>query len=364
MTRKVLTLVLVAGLLLVGFASVSAGGRQQEEQQTTEGAEKQPSDYVIGMATDVGGLGDQSFNDGTWDGLQQAEEEFGLDTRLVESNQQTDYIPNLTGLAEAGADLVFAVGFLMQDAMIEAARNHPDTYFAGIDIALSEDDAPENAVGIQWKEQQAGYLAGIVAAYMTDQYSDRSDRLNDENVVGVVLGLDIPPVERYQAGYYAGVKSVNPDTRVISATAGAFDNQSAGKELALGMMDQGADIVFHVAGLTGLGIINAARERGVFAIGVDVDQNHVAPQAVLTSAMKGITQGAYLTISNLIDGEFAGGRNFVYGIADEAVDIAPFHEQADMIPQEVLNAVEEARSQIEAGELTVPESRDAAGMGG
>jgi basic membrane protein A len=349
-------------LLLAGCA-----GEEEEEsgEAAAEGAsEKQPSDYVIGMATDVGGLGDQSFNDGTWDGLKKAEEEYGLDTRLVESNQQTDYIPNLAGLAEAGADLVFAVGFLMQDAMTEVANTHPDTYFAGIDIALNPEEAPDNAVGIQWKEQQAGYLAGIVAGHMTREYADASEKLNDENVVGVVLGLDIPPVERYQAGYYAGVKSVNPDARVISATAGAFDNQSAGKELALGMIDEGADIVFHVAGLTGLGIINAAKERDVFAIGVDVDQNHVAPQAVLTSAMKGITQGAYLTISDLIEGEFKAGQNLVYGIQDNAVDIAPFHEHSDMVPQAVKDAVDDARQRIRDGELTVPATREEAGMSG
>ena len=350
-------------LSIVAVGLVLAGCAQEEEGETAEEAgERSPSDYVVGMATDVGGLGDQSFNDGTWDGLQRAEEEYGLETRLVESNQQTDYIPNLTGLAEAGADLVFAVGFLMQDAMVEAAENHPDTYFAGIDIALDPENAPENAVGIQWKEQQAGYLAGIVAAHMTAEYADRSDRLNADKVVGVVIGLDIPPVERYQAGYYAGVKSVDSEIRVISATAGAFDNQSAGKELALGMIDQGADIVFHVAGLTGLGIINAAAERGVFAIGVDVDQNHVAPAAVLTSAMKGITQGAYLTVQDMMEGSFQGGQNLVFGVADQAVDIAPFHEQSDLIPQAVLDAVDSARSQIDAGDLTVPESREAAGM--
>jgi basic membrane protein A and related proteins len=349
------TLILIA---LVAAAGVIMGCGPAEE----EAAEEAEPEYVVGMATDVGGLGDQSFNDGTWDGLQRAEEEFDIATRLIESNQQTDYIPNLAGLAEAGTDLVFAVGFLMQDAMMEAASNHPETYFAGIDIGIDPEEAPDNAVGIQWKEQQAGYLAGLVAGYMTREYADASEKLNDENVVGVVIGLDIPPVERYQAGYYAGVKEVNPDARVISATAGAFDDQSAGKEIALGMIDEGADIVFHVAGLTGLGIINAAKERGVFAIGVDVDQNHVAPGTVLTSAMKGISQASYLTIENLVEGDVEGGQNFVYGVADEAVDIAPFHEHSDMIPQEVKDRVAEAKEQIRNGELTIPQNREEAGM--
>lgn len=349
-------------LLVLGASAILLAGCAPEEEVAEE-AETEQTEYVVGMATDVGGLGDQSFNDGTWDGLQRAAEEYDVDTRLVESNQQTDYLPNLAGLAEAGADLVFAVGFLMQDAMMEAADTHPDTYFAGIDISINPEEAPDNAVGIQWEEQQAGYLAGIVAGYMTQEFADSSDRLNDENVVGVVIGLDIPPVERYQAGYYAGVKEVNPDARVISATAGAFDNQSAGKELALGMIDEGADIVFHVAGLTGLGIINAAKEREVFAIGVDVDQNHVAPETVLTSAMKGISQASYLTIQNLVEGEFQGGQNFVYGVADEAVDIAPFHEQSGMIPQEVKDHVAQAKEQMRSGELTVPGSREDAGMG-
>lgn len=355
------TFILIA--LVAALGVIVGCGPAEEEAAEEEAAEEAEPEYVVGMATDVGGLGDQSFNDGTWNGLERAAEEFDLDTRLVESNQQTDYIPNLSGLAEAGADLVFAVGFLMQDAMLEAANTHPDTYFAGIDITIDPDEAPDNAVGIRWREQQAGYLAGIVAGYMTRQFADASDRLNDENVVGVVIGMDIPPVERYQAGYYAGVKEVNPDARIISATAGAFDNQSAGKELALGMIDQGADIVFHVAGLTGMGVINAAEERGVFAIGVDVDQNHVAPEAVLTSAMKGISQAAFLTVERLVQGQFEGGRNYVYGVADNAVDIAPFHEQSDLIPQEVKDRVAEAKEQIRNGELTIPANREEAGMG-
>jgi len=332
----------------------------QGEEAAEEQPEEQAEPFMASMATDVGGLGDKSFNDGAYQGLQMAQEELdNVEIKVIESKQQTDYIPNLTGLAEDGSDIVFAVGFLMESAVKEAAANMPDTYFAGIDIGAGEDD-PENFQGILYKEEQAGYLAGIVAGMMTKEHADKTDKLNDANVVGVVLGMLIPPVEKYEVGFIQGVHSVNPDCKVLSVTSGSFTDQAKGKEAALAMIEQNADIIFHAAGLTGLGAIQAAKEEGVLAIGVDVDQNNVAPETVLTSAEKKIPQSVYLSIKSAYDDNFQAGTK-VYGLEQDAVGISEFHSFDDMVPQGVKDAVEQAKEDILAGDVTIETSRDAIG---
>ncbi len=317
---------------------------------------------IAAMATDIGGLGDKSFNDGSYAGILEAQKKLGVKAKVVESKQQTDYVPNLGGLAEDGAKIVFAVGFLMADAVVEAAKNHPNAYYAGIDIYV-DDKAPKNLRGILFKEQESGYIAGVVAGLMTKQYAKSTKRLNDKNVVGMVLGMDIPPVERYQAGFYAGVKSVNPDCQVLSVVTGSFTDQAKGKEAALAMIEKGADIIFQIAGLTGLGALNAAKEAGVCGIGVDVDQYAVAPEAIMTSALKNVTGASYLTVKDVVDGKFTGG-NVVLGIKEDATGIAPYHEFDKIIPKAVKDAVTKAIKDMKADKVKVPASRKEAGYSG
>lgn len=317
---------------------------------------------IVGMATDVNGLGDGSFNDGVYAGMKQAAEEGSISVRVIEPKAMTDFVPNLSGLAEDGAGLIFAVGFLMAEAALEAAENNPNTMYAGIDLWFDPAKSPKNLMGITWKEHESGYLAGIVAGYMTKKYAARSDKLNDKNVVGAVLGMDIPPVERYQVGYWAGVKSVNPDCVVKSIVTGTFGDPAKGKEATLALVEQGADIVIQLAGLTGMGVIDGAKEAGILAIGADVDQNRFAPDHVLTSALKGTTVATYLTIQDALAGKFQGGTNRVYGVAEGAIDIAPFHALDSAVPAEVKKAVADAKRDIASGKLKIPSSRSQAGF--
>ncbi len=339
-------LVLMAGLLF-------AGGQTDTDESSM---------LLVGMVTDVGGLGDGSFNDGCYAGMKQSEDEGLAKVIIVESKQMTDYVPNLSGLGEDGASLVFAVGFLMYDAVIEAAAQNPDTMYAGIDLWFDPSTAPANIRGITWKEQEAGYLAGVVAGLMTKKYASVTDKLNNANVIGAVLGMDIPPVERYFVGYYMGAKSVNPDIEVLSVVTGTFADQAKGKEATYAMVESGADIVIGIAGLTGLGMINAAKEKGILAIGADVDQNGLAPDTVLTSALKGTTTATYLTIKDLNEGNFQGGSNGVYGLKEGAIDIASFHGFDSIVPAEVKDAIEEAKRKIISGEIVVPSTRVEAGL--
>ena len=353
---KTLTLLIVITLVFgVAFSSC----KKKEEV-----AEAPVAKLIVAMATDTGGLGDKSFNDGSYAGLKNAAVDFNLEARVVESKQQTDYVPNLSGLAEDGAKAVFAVGFLMADALLEAAANNPDTSFAGIDIWIDPSTAPKNVQGLLFKEQESGYVAGVLAGLMTKEHASASDRLNDDNVVGMVLGMDIPPVERYQAGFYAGVKSVNPDCKVLSVVTGVFTDQAKGKESALAMIEQGADIIFQIAGLTGIGALNGADEAGVAGIGVDVDQYGVAPDAIMTSAVKGITQATYLTTKDIIDGKFVGGDNRTFGINDDAMGLAPYHNWNSIIPSAVKDAVDAAIADLKSGAVVAPASRADAGYEG
>lgn len=365
--RKVFVILMSLALIVTAVAFFGCKEEEKAEAKAEEEkaakAEEPKEEVLVAMATDVGGLGDKSFNDGSWSGLQKAEEEYDyVEARVVQSNQMTDYIPNLSGLAEDGAKVVFAVGFLMADALLEVANNYPDTYFAGIDIGVPE-DAPDNVRGILFKEEQSGYIAGVAAGMLTKEYADVSDRLNEENVVGMVLGMDIPPVERYQAGFYAGVKSVNPDCKVLSVVTGVFDDQSKGNEAAMALIEQDADIVFQVAGLTGVGTINACKEAGVAAMGVDVDQAYIAPDAVITSAEKKLEEAAFLTIQAALEGEFTGG-NVNLGINEGATGISPWHEWEDVVPQAVKDAVDQAVADMKAGEIDVPATRAEAGYEG
>ena len=336
-------------LLLIATIPLFAGGDGEKDAM----ADGTAPTMIAAMATDVGGLGDQSFNDGAFAGLELGER-FGFEARVVESRQQTDYIPNLMGLAEDGADIVFAVGFLMEGAVKEAALNAPDTYFGAIDIA--GDESIPNLQGVLYREQESGFLAGIVAGLMTAEYAATTPKLNDDPVIGVVLGMFIPPVERYEVGFIQGAKYVNPDVRVLSATAGSFTDQAIGREAALAMIEQGADIIFHAAGLTGVGAIQAAREQNVLAIGVDLDQNWVAPDTVLTSALKKIPESIEVVLETVADGTFQAGT-VVYGLEEGATGIAPFHGFDALVPQQVKDAVATATAAIIAGEIQIATTR-------
>jgi len=350
MKKSIVIFLLTALAISLGATGGKAAGGAVQER------------IIVGMATDANGLGDGSFNDGVYAGLKRAEDEGLIEIRLIEPASMTDYIPNLSGLAEDGAELIFAVGFLFYDALLEVALNYPDTMFAGIDLFYDPAVVPPNVLGINWKEHESGYLAGVVAGLMTRQYADHSDKLNDENVIGAVLGMDIPPVERYFVGFAEGAKSVNPDVEVLSVVTGTFTDQAKGKEATIALAEQGADIVIHFAGLTGMGIFTAAREENILVMGADVDQNRFAPENTLTSAMKGTTQAAYLTTLDYVKGSFKGGDNVVFGLAEEAVELAPFHDFDSIVPSEVIDAVEQTKNDILSGAVEVPQNRADAGM--
>ena len=352
--RSVLALVIVICMMAIVVAGCTAPTTTTGTNTTA--TPPAAATLKAAMVTDVGGLGDKSFNDLSWAGLEKAKADLGVDTKVLTSKVITDYETNLTQLAGAGYSPVFAVGFLMQAAVNQVATSTPGTNFGGIDIALTP--CPSNFVGLTFKEQEAGYLAGIVAGLATKANFDT--RLNADNTIGFVGGMEIPPVVRYQAGFVAGAKSVNPTVKVISLYAGKFDDQAKGKELGLSAINSGADVVFAAAGQTGIGTFNACQEsKKALFIGVDTDQYLTLTNpgdTILTSAVKRIDVAVFDVVKQTLGGKFPGGQNLTYGLAEDGVGLAPFHDFDTKVPQTIKDAVTKAISDIKAGSVVVPET--------
>lgn len=310
-------------------------------------------DVKPAMVTDVGGLGDQSFNDSANTGLERAADEFGVETEVLESNAPADYVSNLTQLADNGFTPVYAIGFLMTDALTEIAPQYPDTNFGIVDSVVEAD----NVASLTFREQEGSYLAGVVAGLMTQESTKYTNP--EDKVVGFIGGQESDLVAKFEAGYVAGVESVCPDCEVLSQYAGstpdAFNDPARGKEIALQQINRGADIIYHASGATGAGLFEAAGEQNIFAIGVDSDQAKLNPDApILTSMVKRVDNAVFQTIKAARNGNFPGGEVQEFGLEDNGVGLAPFGRFDDMVPQNVKGQVDQARQNIISGETKVP----------
>jgi basic membrane protein A and related proteins len=353
-TRTVLiSSVLALALLAVGCAGGQSGGDQGGGGGEGDGGgatEVRPA-----LVLDVGGLGDQSFNDSAYAGLQRAKQEFNAETEYLESSSPTDYVDNLTQLADSGYNPVFAVGFLMTDAVNEVAPQYPDTNFAIVDSVVEVD----NGTSLVFREQEGSYLAGVVAGLMTQEDTEYTNP--NDKVVGFLGGQESDLIGRFQAGYEAGVESVCSDCEVLVQYAGstpeAFNDPARGKEISLQQIDQGADIIYHASGATGAGLFEAAGEKSIFAIGVDADQAQLFPDApILTSVVKRVDNAVFQTIEAANNGEFPGGEVVEFGLDDKGISLAPFGRFDGDVPQNVKDQVDEAQQGIIDGDVQVPDS--------
>ncbi|MEJ7837769.1 MAG: BMP family ABC transporter substrate-binding protein [Thermomicrobiales bacterium] len=291
---------------------------------------------VVTMVTDTAGLGDQSFNDITEKGGQDAVAQFGVTFGVIESAAEADYSPNLAEAAE-GSQLVIATGFLLTDAVVEIAPQFPDASIMLID-AVAEAD---NVSSVLFKENEGGFLGGVVAGLFTTS-----------NVVGILGGIRIPPVYRYENGFVAGVRSVNPDAQVIISYADSFGDPVLGKELSLAQYNQGADIVFPIAGATGTGSFDAAVEKGAgfWVIAADADQAHLGPDNQLATVAKKIDVAVLNAVASVVDGSFAGGV-LNLGIVEDGVDLI---SPAAVISQDILDTVALYKAALADGTIVAP----------
>jgi len=308
-----------------------------------------PVNSEVGLVFDVGGRGDKSFNDAAYLGIQTAKDSLGVNFQYVEPSGGSDRESALRQLAsQKGIGLIFGVGFIFTDDITNVAKDFPDKKFACIDYSYDPGKPlPPNLIAIEFREEEGSFLVGALAALITKT-----------NIVGFVGGMESPLIKKFQAGYEAGVKYVNPKAKVLIAYAGvtgdAFKNPAKGKELALSQYSQGADIIYHASGVTGLGVFEAAREMKKYAIGVDMDQWKEAPGYVLTSMVKKGNVAVYDIIKKWKDGNFEGGRAEVFGLADDGVDLVYDQNNKSMIPQNAYDKIKSLKQQIISGQIKVP----------
>jgi basic membrane protein A len=344
---------LIAALALVMGAFVFAGCGEDEEEPANGGGsaaqqEEEKPAIKVGMVTDIGGLDDRSFNQLANEGLERAKSELGVEIRVLTSDQNSDYVPNLSSLAQQRFDLVIAVGFLMGDALNTVATRFPDTNFAIIDFSQAAlKDKPTNVRGLLFRENEAGYLAGYVAGlYVKDQGGDQ--------VVSSVGGQKVPAVDSYIAGYQEGAKAANPDVETLTGYSQDFVDQAKCKEVALNQISEGSQVVFQVAGGCGLGALDAAKERNVAGIGVDADQGYLGDH-IITSALKKVDVAVFNTAQEVQDGTFKGGADTIFDLKSEGVGLGEMNADA----QKYASQVEEVQQQIIDGEIgDIPSTLD------
>lgn len=302
---------------------------------------------------DTGGENDRSFNEFTLKGAREAAEEVGLEFAHIVSESASDYETNIRNFINEGCGLLVTVGFLMGDATAAAARDNPDVQFAIVDYAYfpgtsgCPEDASDcyaedlpNVTSLMFAEDEVGYLAGVLAGCMTES-----------NVIGSVSGMEIPPVQRFVAGYQTGAKAVNPDVETLNVYIPDFNDPATGKQAGETMIGSGADIIFGVGGNTGNGGLLAAHEAGLMGIGVDVDQYNTYPDVastLLTSAAKNMDVAAGDAVRAYAAGALEPGI-VLATVENGGVGLAPYHDWEGRIPDECLAAVEEAEEGLRAG---------------
>jgi basic membrane protein A len=321
-----LVVLLVAAMLLPACAPAAADCKSADL-------------FCVGVVTDVGKIDDKSFNQSAWEGVKQAEKDLGAKVQYIETTDAKDYDKNIATFGDAGYDVVVTVGFALGEATAKAAAAFPNTKFIGVDQFLSTSDTmptiPANLVGLNFPEDNAGFLVGALAAQMTTSKK-----------LGAICGTDaVPPVWRFGEGFKAGAAYIDPavEVTVVYHNDVGFDKTFSdpewGATTANSMIDKGVDVIFGAGGKTGNGAVTAAAQKNVYAIGVDTDQYLTLPEAqkmMLSSAMKLITPGVFDLTKMAKEGKFPGGGNY-FGTAG----YAPFHDLDSKVPAEVKAKMEE-----------------------
>ena len=361
MKKKVLSLLMVAAMtagMLAGCGSnagnsanngadaadsdaANADATEKSDAAGDADTNTNTSNIKIGMVTDIGGVNDGSFNQSSWEGLQRAQSELGVSVDYLQSKADSDYIPNIETFVDEDYDLIICVGYQLADALRTEAEANPDQKFAIIDDATNAD--LDNVTCLMFEQAQASYLVGYVAGLMTES-----------NTIGIVIGMSTDTMNQFGYGYLAGAIDANPDVTVLQTNANSFGDTAGGKTAATAMITKGADVIFHAAGATGLGVIEGCKEADIWAIGVDSDQSSLAPDNIITSAMKRVDNACYDISKEVLEGTLTNGVK-TYDLTSGGVDIAP---TTTNLPEDVISAVEDVKAKIISGEITVPSTKD------
>lgn len=337
--KKIIALLMTTMMMgtMVGCGSSNKGN----------GGEQAESSFKVAMVTDTGGVNDQSFNQSSWQGLQDFEKNTGAKVSYLESKQETDYVTNLDKVVDGDNKLVWGIGFAMSDAILNSAKTNPDVSYAIVDNSYG-DETPDNVTGVMFSAQEPSFVVGYIAGKTT-----KTDR------VGFIGGITGNIIDQFQYGYEAGVqyaaKELGKPITVDVQYAESFSDPSKGKAIANKMFSSGCDIIFQAAGGTGVGVIEAAKESNKFAIGVDRDQAYLAPDNVLTSALKLVNVAVEKLSTDAINGEKIGGKTYTYGLKEDAVGIPT--ENKNMDP-EVYKAALELEEKIKDGTVVPPYNKE------
>jgi basic membrane protein A len=324
------------------LALASCGGDDEGGAEGTTTTAPAAEQVRVGLVTDIGQLNDRGFNQLAFEGLKQAESELGVEGRVIESASDSEYVPNMQSLAEEGYDVIVGVGFAQGEAIDTVATEFPDTKFVIIDVDQSTlPHAPENVVGLLFREEEVGYVTGYLAALVAKDGDGKP-------VISSVGGMKEPPVDRFIAGYQAGAKAAVPGVTTLNGYSQDWDDLAKCKEVALDQIARGSSIVFQVAGGCGLGALDAAKEKGLWGIGVDADQSFLGPH-ILTSAQKKVDRAVFLTIESVVDGSWQGGTNLTFGLAEGGVGLGTI---SDKVNPDYVARVEEIGKQIADGGIT------------
>lgn len=306
--------------------------------------------FRAAIVLDVGGVDDKSFNESAYKGLLRAKEKLGVEVQYYQPNQPADRKTGLRQYASKGYDVVIGVGFIFSDEIIELAADFPDVKFAVVDmIDKPADQIPANVVGLKFREEQASFLVGALAAMKTKTKK-----------VGFIGGMNVPLIHKFEAGYKAGVAHVDPTVKVVVNYAGetpkAFQDPETGKNRAVEQYKSGVDIIYHGSGKTGLGVFQAAKELGKLAIGCDADQWAEAPGHVLSSMVKGVDVVVYDTIAAVKAGEFRSGLR-VFGLAESGVSMVYDDNNKALVGEDVYQKLQALSADVVSGKIVVPATR-------
>ncbi|MEG2709260.1 MAG: BMP family protein, partial [Vagococcus sp.] len=344
---------LKTGLALALTLTLTAcgGGNTKKDDAAKKDGGKDGANHSVALVTDVGGVDDKSFNQSAWEGLQEwgkeNNKEKGKDGfNYYQSNSDSDFLPNLNQAINDGFKTIFGIGFKLQPAIEEIADSKKDNNFVIIDSVV---EGKENVASVVFKDNEAAYLAGIAAAQTTQTKK-----------VGFVGGQEGEVIGRFEAGFKAGVESVDPEIKIDSQYAGSFGDAAKGKSIAAAMYKSGVDVIFHASGDTGNGVFSEARDimktnpkDKVWVIGVDRDQEEEGKydggNVTLTSTLKGVGTVVKDISGKANEDKFPGGETLVYGLKDGGVDLTK-----GQLSEDVLKAVDDAKTQIIDGKVEVP----------
>lgn len=317
---------------------------EDECESTKADGVEAPEGFTVNLVTDIGRVDDGTFNQYAYEGMLAAADCFDFETNFIETVSEADYATNIATSLSDNPSVIITNGFLIATDTLEAAEANPDTNFIGVD--QFQEEFPPNYVGVQFREDQAGYMAGVLAA-----------TLSETGVIGVVGGReDVPPVVRLVNAYKTGAESVNPDVRVLSVFNESFTDPTKGASDAAQFIGEGADVIFGAGGETGSGGVTAAAEQGLWGIGVDQDEyfttfnggDAAGSEFLATSAMKRVDLAVFRNIVAAMTGEFEGGL-YTLDAENDGITYAPFHD-AD-IPEEAATLLEETREGLADGSI-------------